>query len=191
MIENDKWVKYKGCATALAFGYHGPTYKLGCTRNRAGYKIYSLAGKKEGWKRFPIGGGTDLAVDAAGDPWVINANHTVFRWDSIVERWVAMGVRDAHGIAAGAEGDVYVLAGSDGSGFRILRWEGAKKWYAMPGMGATTISIGKFGRPYITDHAGNAWWSKCVGTENPLTLTDKNYELLLKNLPKAKLQAVD
>ena len=37
-----------------------------------------------------------MAVDAAGDPWVINANNTVFRWDSIVERWVTMGVKDAH-----------------------------------------------------------------------------------------------
>ena len=92
-------------------------------------------------------------------------------------------------MAAGAEGQIYVLAGNglndDGTGFRILRWEGGKKWYAIPGQGATTISVGKHGRPYITDHSGNAYWSNCVGPKTTPTLPAKNYRLLLKNLPVA------
>ena len=127
MKKGKKWVRIKGCAKDLAFGHNGQIFKLGCTRNRAGYRIYSYAGKERGWKRFPVGGGIALAVDAAGDPWVINAHKTVFKWDSIDERWISMGLRgQAHEIAAGPEGHVYVLAGAfiDLGGYRILRWAG-------------------------------------------------------------------
>jgi hypothetical protein len=154
MKKNSKWVRIKGCASDLAFGHNGQIFKLGCTRNRAGFRIYSYVGKERGWRRMLVGGGTSLAVDAAGDPWIINAHKTVFKWDSLAEKWRSMGLRgQAHEIAAGPAGHVYVLAGElvDGGGYRIHRWAGDKVWYPIPGKGAMHISIGMGGKPYIVD----------------------------------------
>jgi hypothetical protein len=73
----------------LAYGAGGSIFKLGCKRTKSGFSIYKYYGT-DGWKRFSQAGAESIAVDAAGDPWVINNRKAVFRWSSMSERWVSM-----------------------------------------------------------------------------------------------------
>jgi hypothetical protein len=52
-----------------------------------------------------------IAVDSTGEPWVINTEKTVFKWNSMDENWLQMGeAGKAREISAGPEGHIYVLS---------------------------------------------------------------------------------
>ena len=73
----------KGCATDIAFGAGTKLFKLGCIKNRNGYGIFKWIEASQTWQRFSFAGAISLAVDAGGDPWVINLRNTVFKWECV------------------------------------------------------------------------------------------------------------
>jgi len=72
-------VRREGCASDLAFGGDGSLYALGCQINKNGIIVLKWVENK--WTRYMFAGGTMLAVDGAGAPWVVNNKTTLFKWD--------------------------------------------------------------------------------------------------------------
>ena len=97
---------------------------------------------------------------------MINLKSSVFKWNSLREKWVGMGLSGkAAEIAAGPEeGSIYVLAGKRMSqgGHGVFRWAGDRIWYPIPGRGASHIAVGKYGRPYIVQNKGRIFWPNCT-----------------------------
>jgi hypothetical protein len=136
------------------------------------------------------GGGVAIAVDDSGDPWVVNRKNSLFKWNSIDKKWDYMGLNDVREVAAGPEGQVYVLAGpqlADKSGFRLYRWAGDLIWYPIPGQGAMHVAVGKFGRPYIVDAQGKILWSDCTGSDRAALISAK----MEKMKPRIKVDLPD
>lgn len=71
--------------------------------------------------------GDEVSDDDEGDK--------VFRWDSIVKKWVYMGLKNAESIVAGPEGHIYATALPyiDEDGLTLYRWSGGKQWKVVPG----------------------------------------------------------
>ena len=153
----------EGCATEIAFGQEATLYKLGCEESDAGFPIYKYVEQEVGWKRMGKHAAIGIAVDSTGEPWVINTEKTVFRWNSMDENWLQMGeAGKAREISAGPEGHIYVLSTELQSGaFTILRWEGDQLWFPVPGKGAKHLAVGKYGRPHIIDQHGGVFWPDC------------------------------
>ena len=74
--KGDPWTQVAGCAKKIAVG-GDKVWVLGCANNgNAGYEIFSRNGSN--WDLVP-GAAVEIAVDANGNPLVVNANGTIFR----------------------------------------------------------------------------------------------------------------
>ena len=72
----NSWKQVAGCAKKIAIG-GDKVWLLGCANNgSAGYEIFSRNGSN--WDLVP-GAAVEIAVDATGNPWIVNANGTIFR----------------------------------------------------------------------------------------------------------------
>lgn len=76
MKKGDPWKQVAGCAKKIAVG-GDKVWLLGCANNgNAGYEIFSRNGSN--WDLVP-GAAVEIAVDASGTPWLVNADGTIFR----------------------------------------------------------------------------------------------------------------
>ncbi|MTJ46922.1 tectonin domain-containing protein [Dolichospermum sp. UHCC 0259] len=76
MKKGDPWKQVAGCAKKIAVG-GDKVWLLGCANNGSGgYEIFSRNGSN--WDLVP-GAAVEIAVDATGTPWIVNANGTIFR----------------------------------------------------------------------------------------------------------------
>ena len=74
--KGDPWKQVAGCAKKIAVG-GDKVWLLGCANNgNAGYQIFSRNGSN--WDLVP-GAAVEIAVDATGTPWIVNADGTIFR----------------------------------------------------------------------------------------------------------------
>jgi hypothetical protein len=74
--KGDPWKQVAGCAKKIAVG-GDKVWVLGCANNgNAGYEIFSRNGSN--WDLVP-GAAVEIAVDASGNPLVVNADGTIFR----------------------------------------------------------------------------------------------------------------
>jgi len=115
---------------------NGVVYIIGTNSVPGGYGIYRYNGS--GWT--PVdGGGVRVAVDNAGDPWIVNSSGSIFRRNG--NAWTEIpGMKDtlAADIAITAGGDVWVVTTGGlvtrrtASGWSVGRPLNAKQVVALP-----------------------------------------------------------
>lgn len=147
-----------GQANDIAIGANGQIWAIGNTPTDGSFNIMKWNGSA--WENID-GGGTRIAVDPKGMPWVVNSAGQVWKRDGT--RWVSMsspGV--ATDIGIGADGAVWIVTRTSTSGgftiqylikslapggFETLTWRNVEG-------GASRISVSPNGQPWIVNNSG-------------------------------------
>jgi hypothetical protein len=156
------WSQLPGCGTSIgtsesSFG----TVVTGCTQeSTAGYGIYYYAPGASSW--VELGGqATQVAVNDAGDLWVVNAYGQIYYWNG--SGWVgASGC--ATSISVDPSGNVWVVGctstGPNGNGLYESTDLGTS-WTMAPGSQASKVSVAFTGDPWTIDATGAVYhWTK-------------------------------
>jgi methylenetetrahydrofolate reductase (NADPH) len=138
------WERMPGAATAIASG-GGAVWCIGTDRaSGAGNHIYRWQGGS--WTRYP-GAAVRIAVDSNGQPWVVNAQHQIFRLSGQSQWQHLPGL--AVEIAAGG-GAVWVLGtNAMHGGYGVWRWDSGQ-WTSVPGAGVK-IAVDGRGIPWVVN----------------------------------------
>jgi Papain-like cysteine protease AvrRpt2/Tectonin domain len=151
---NTKWDKFDTKkATDLSVGADGSFWIIGDIPEVGGFDI----NKREvnTWKKIANAAAVQICVDPNGNPWVINENEDIFRWDGnsfipIPDKSKSIGI--------GLDGSVWMIGTTimvDTNDYQIFRWnETDTKWDMVYG-GGVKIAVDPFGTPYIIDSLGN------------------------------------
>jgi hypothetical protein len=68
---------FSGRAKDIGVGENGQMWAIGTNKEAAGFGIYKYNAKTRKYKKVP-GSGTDISVDKAGHPWVVNVKKNVY-----------------------------------------------------------------------------------------------------------------
>jgi outer membrane protein assembly factor BamB len=135
---------HPGAATDIGVGANGSVWVVGTNPVGGGLGIWHWNGSS--WAAV-IGGGIAIAVDPAGNPWLVNSAHRIYHWNG--KRWI-LYPGTATDIGAGGNGSVWVVGTNPaGGGFGVWRWNGSG-WSAAPG-GAVRIAVDAAGHPWIAN----------------------------------------
>jgi hypothetical protein len=173
------WTQKPGTANDIGIGSDGSVWIVGTNAVAGGYGIYKWDASSSSWVQSN-GGAVRIAVDATGVPWVVNdAGNIYVRSTSSATSgfWAqipylppgngcpqpAPGTGKDIGIGIGNYAWLIGTNSVDG-GYGIYVWDGQtggpsdapceNQWLSVPG-GATQISVGSFGRPWVVNSAGN------------------------------------
>jgi hypothetical protein len=162
-----------GCGGGLTFAIAREEITLGgCSysqraRDKWGRCIYKWDGKE--WSRIP-GLAVSISVDPRGDPWVVNSEGKIFKWEDGVWLDRTRG-RPAQNIGIGAEYSVYITAKhkTRSKSGHVFKWAG-NYWERVPGDCAKRIAVNSAGRPWIVntegdifEHNRGAWVRRTCG----------------------------
>jgi hypothetical protein len=133
-----------GSATHVAVGANGSVWTVGTNPVRGGFGLSRWTGTT--WTSVP-GGAVAIAVDQAGNPWVVNSLHRIYHWNGT--GWTLLpGAGTAIGV--GANGSVWVVGTNPvRGGFGLSRWTGTT-WTSVPG-GAVAIAVDPAGNPWVVN----------------------------------------
>ena len=96
------------------------------------------------------GAAVAIAVDAAGQPLVVNSNGDIFYHDF---SWHKMPGA-AHDIGASSANNLWVIGTTPtAGGYQIFRWDGGQ-WERVDG-GAVRIAVDPQGRPWVVNNNGD------------------------------------
>ncbi len=142
-------------ARDIAVGADGSVWAIGTEKSPGGFAIYEFEVSRKKWDKVD-GGGMRIAVDAAGDPWVVNDVGAIYQ--RVDNRWIKRP-GSAKDIAVGANGSVWVIgtdAATGGNG--IWHWNpSSDSWDNKKGGGGTNIAVGPRGLPCVVNDARQLW----------------------------------
>ncbi|AEE53422.1 tectonin domain-containing protein [Haliscomenobacter hydrossis] len=161
--QNTNWIQMPGRARDIGAGANGEVWIIGTNPLSGGYGIFR-------WRplRMPVGSGVDpngweavdgaavrITVDASGNPWVVNSAGSIFRRQN--NQWIALP-GSAKDIAAGANGEIYVVGTSMTNNSNIYYWNAnANQWEVVGGV-ARNIAVGTTAvKPFVTNDVGQIW----------------------------------
>ena len=158
LLVTDQWKQVPGQALDIGVGADGTVCVVGINPAKGGFAIYKLT--KAGWQEISGQGGTRVAVDPKGNPWVVTGQNEIYRYNGKEWKQVQGKARD---IAIGADGTVCVLGGkAQGGGYSPYKWDGFN-WKKLPGAG-TRIAVDPKGNPWVVNkqnfiyrHDGKKW----------------------------------
>ncbi|MDP9199496.1 MAG: hypothetical protein M3O07_09830 [Pseudomonadota bacterium] len=134
------WGETTHKAYDIAAGANGAVWFItAATQNGADGSIYRIT--SSGAQQV-AGGAMRIAVDPAGNPWVVNSGNQIFRWNGSGWQPMPGAARD---IGIGANGAVWVI-GTDMSPYK---WNGSN-WSKISG-GAVLISVDPSGNPWVVN----------------------------------------
>lgn len=139
------WQRIPGRAEDVAAN-GGQVFITGGDRLDKGFRVFRWTGQTSGnpWAPMP-GIGTEISADDQGNPWIVNSDQEIFRWQGGAFQQVPGRAND---IAAGG-GKVYAIGSRRaGSGFDIWRWDGGRSWNMLPGA-AVRIASNNHGDPWV------------------------------------------
>jgi hypothetical protein len=116
---------------------------VGHDRNDAG--IYHWTGTT--WQQVP-GAANQIAVDAIGNPWVVNACGEIAQWTGTAWRSMPGAAKD---IATDTSGDIDVI---DATSSGLYSWNQVGKSWQVIGGSAVDISLGEHGNLWAITSAG-------------------------------------
>ena len=130
----------------IAAGANGSVWFISAaTTNGADGSIYRVT---PSGPQQVAGGAMRIAVDPAGNPWVVNSGNQIFRWNGSGWQQMPGAARD---VGIGANGAVWVI-GTDMSPYK---WNGSN-WSKISG-GAVLISVDPSGNPWVVNAANQIW----------------------------------
>ena len=154
-----------GAAWDVGVSNGGDLWVIGTNSVGGGYGIYHWVNNN--WVNVP-GGAVRIAVGPSG-PWVVNSAGNIY--ERVGSTWKSQP-GCAHDIGVGSDGTVWVTGcDSTGGGYGIYRWNGSNGWDRTSG-GATNISVGKSGDPFVSNSNGNVYWAN-----REAKITDATVEL--------------
>lgn len=130
-------------ATDIAVGGDGSVYVIGTDPQGGGFGIWRYSGGT--WQELP-GGGTRVAADAAGNPWVANSLRQVWAWNG---GWV---LEPGSAVAVGAGASSWI-ASTQASGGGDTAAELVDGGWVSAGGGITNAAVGAQGEVYATNDA--------------------------------------
>jgi hypothetical protein len=162
-----KFTLRPGLATSISVGRNGSVWSLGANPVSGNYPIYHWNGI--GWNAV-AGAAVRIAVDPAGNPWIVNSAHHIYHWNG--KTWIAYP-GTATDIGVGANGALWILgANPAGAGnYSIYHWNG-KTWAAVAGA-AIRIAVDPAGNPWIVNSAHHIYhWNGKGWTAYPGAAAD-------------------
>src|SRR5262249_59379407 len=107
---------------------------------------YSWDTGAKAWKKGS-GGGKRIAVDPAGNPWVVNDARQI--WQFTAGAW-KQHAGAAHDIAISPDGSVYIVSTTPTTGgFQVQSWNGSA-WVNVSGAAGTRVAAGPAETLYVT-----------------------------------------
>ena len=136
------WEQVPGEASAIAIGPEGAVWTVGTDRESGGFGIYRWDGAQ--FRKAPGIAGVRIAVDARGNPWVVDSFNNVRRWSASAWQNLPGWGKD---VATGADGSVWSVGLEGGLWqFRGQRFEKiypadsrASPWVLTASLGRSTI----------------------------------------------------
>ena len=133
----------------------GAPWALGLgTINSAGdHAVYKYNGS--GWSLVPGRGGVRIDVDGLGDPYLVNANHDIYKWNSSNSSFQLFTTQKATDIAVNPGGSVWIISNTTvapNGDKAIYGWDGST-WQLTNG-GAKRISVAQDGVLWIVNSDG-------------------------------------
>lgn len=114
---------------------------------------YAVSPPNGGWETMP-GAAVRIAVNPAGEAWVINSANQIFRWSNSSGAWAQMPGY-ATDIGIGGNGDVWVIGAGVVGNNSIYKWNGSG-WTQIDGS-AVRISVDPSGNPWVVAADGTIW----------------------------------
>ena len=164
------WEKMPGQALDVGAGADGSLFIVGT--DQIGYRWNA---DRKAWET--LGQGKNIVAidgDANGDPWFINSNGQIYRWNRTTENLQAVPGR-AKDIGCGNDGSVFVVS-PDGS---LYRWNLAKAdWEAFRGISdVDKVDVAGDGSPIVVKKNKEIWfytqaskgWVKVDGSGTDIT----------------------
>src|SRR5262252_7642718 len=162
------WSKLPGGATDIGANAKGDLWVVGSSPPGSDYTIYHwVLGQ---W--LPVLGATGarIAVDPAGNAWVVRSNGAILRYTATGWQTVPGSAMD---IGIGANGTVWIV-GLDQSISR-LNTQSPYVWQKFPG-GAVRIAVDPAGNPWVANAGGQVYhlvganWVLVAGTAKDLAV---------------------
>jgi len=150
------WEQVPGEASAIAIGPEGAVWTVGTDRESGGFGIYRWDGAQ--FRKAPGIAGVRIAVDARGNPWVVDSFNNVRRWSASAWQNLPGWGKD---VATGADGSVWSV-GLEG-GLWQFRGQRFEKIY--PG-GFARVAVGPDGEPWAVDDKGQLVRRSASGWES-------------------------
>lgn len=153
------WDTLARTARDIAVGADGTVWMVGTTptddkgsgvyRYRVGFSP-EAPGAPTDWVLEPVYHAVRIAVDPRGQPWLVDAMHSIWRRDGSAWRSVPGAASD---VAVGADGTAWVIGTrAVAGGFDIRRWTGSS-WVGVEG-GAVRVAVDPRGAPWVVNDAG-------------------------------------
>jgi glucose/arabinose dehydrogenase len=152
-----------GAARDIAVGGpgNGTTWAIGVSAIGANFSIHRWTGST--WQTM-TGAATRIAVDSAGNAWVVNAAAQIYHWNGAAWDMMPGAATD---IGAGLDGSVWVI----GLGGGIYRWNGTN-WTAVQGA-ASQIAVDAAGLAWVINSGGGIYhWTGSTFVPTPGSAAD-------------------
>ncbi len=146
------WRGIPGAAIDVGVGANGAVWVIGYEGAKPDQRIFRWNGSSF----TPAGGsGVRIAVDPAGNPWVVNSVGDIYRSENNASSFIKMPGK-AIDIGIGANGIVWIVGiNVVPGGYGIYRWTGTE-FVGVPG-GGVRISVDPQGYAWIVDSALNIY----------------------------------
>jgi len=117
------WKQQPGQATDIGIGAKGDVWVIGTVAEAGGYGIFRWMPTMSSFVKIP-GGAVRIDVDPAGNAWIVNSNHEVFRYGQVtglisgMSTFTRFPAPPALDIGVGADGSVFIV-GTDHGVYRL------------------------------------------------------------------------
>lgn len=116
-----KLVRLPGRGKDISIGGDGSIFVIGGKPVNGGWGVWRWNADNNKWVKFNGLGGTSIAVDPQGNPWVIDDKNNIYKWST--GAWSKVR-GSASSIAIGPEGSVITLGvRKTQGGFRVFKWD--------------------------------------------------------------------
>jgi hypothetical protein len=154
------WVTLPGCAADIGVGLDGSVWIINCAPVYGGWAIAKWNGTSFVQETSGNGGGTRIAVDSTGIPWVADSHGSLCRrstTDPTVGEWERVGT-STEDIGIGPEGYPWIIGTrSMSGGYNIRAWDDVNGTLKDVQGIATHVSVGRNARPWVTDAKGGIY----------------------------------
>jgi hypothetical protein len=143
------WLKMPGGAADLGANAKGDLWAVGTAPSGADHDIYRwLVGQ---WVQVPGATAARIAVDPAGNPWVVRSDGSILRYTAAGWQAVPGAAMD---IGIGANGAIWIIGRDQsiwhGTGQPPYRWEKVNG-------GAIRVAVDPVGNPWVVNSAGQIY----------------------------------